>query len=375
VNRRRLRAIVWKEFVQMRRDRAALGMLLGIPVMQLLLFGYAIRQDVRNLPTVVCDESRTQESRALVQQFDATGNFKVIGSMSSYRQAIASVDAGRARAAIVIPRDYARNLKRMRDARVQVLVDATDPSASQSAIGAAQMVGQRGNLRLVLATVGAGVLGKQLPIDVRVRPLYNPALKSALFIVPGIMGMILSNILIVITAMAIVREREFGTLEQLIVTPLTRSEIMLGKLVPYVVIGLIQISAVLVFGHLLFGVPVRGSLAFIYLASLLFIVANLGLGLFISTLAKAQAQAIQASFFFLLPNVLLSGFMFPREAMPTFARWIGLALPLTYYLQIMRGVILKGVGLVELWPQTLALVGFALFYFTVSTLRFHKQLE
>ena len=274
----------------------------------------------------------------------------------------------------MIPEDYARRLKTGRPARVQVLVDATDPSASQSAIAAAQLVGQRTNVELLVARVGARASGESAPLDVRVRPLYNPALKSALFIVPGIMGMILSNILIIITAMAIVREREFGTLEQLIVTPLTRSEIMLGKIAPYVLVGMVQITAVLVVGHLLFGVPVRGSLLLIYGASLVFITANLGLGLFISTLAKAQAQAMQASFFFLLPNVLLSGFMFPREAMPAFARDIGLVLPLTYYLQIMRGVILKGVGLPELWPQTLMLVAFAVLFFTFSTLRFHKQL-
>jgi ABC-2 type transport system permease protein len=374
VNRGRLRSIVWKEFIQMRRDRATLGLMLGIPVMQLLLFGYAIRQDVRNLPTTVFDQSRTQESRALVQRFHATGNFRVERSVDSYAQAIESVDNGRARAAIVIPEDYARDLKAGRTTEVQVLIDATDPSASQSAIGAAQLVGQRTNVRLVAQRAGMVVTDDQPPLDVRVRPLYNPALKSALFIVPGIMGMILSNILIIITAMAIVREREFGTFEQLIVTPLTGSEIMFGKIAPYVLVGLVQITAVLVIGHLLFGVPVRGSLFIVYAASLVFIVANLGLGLFISTLAQRQAQAMQASFFFLLPNVLLSGFMFPREAMPEAARYIGLILPLTYYLQIMRGIILKGVGLLELWPQLSMLVVFALLFFTFSTLKFHKQL-
>ena len=375
MNLGRLKTIVWKEFVQMRRDRATLGMMLGIPVMQLLLFGYAIRQDVRNLPTVVCDMSRTQESRALAQQFEATGNFRLHGSVDSYRDALARIDDGHARAAIVIPSDYARRLKRLRSASVQVLVDASDPTASQTAVLAAQLVGQRNNLRLMVSRLGAGVREDRLPIDVRVRPLYNPAMKSALFIVPGIMGMILSNILIVITAMAIVREREFGTLEQLIVTPLTRSELMLGKIAPYVLVGMTQITAVLVVGRLLFGVPVRGSVLLIYVCSLVFIVANLGLGLFISTLARAQAQAMQASFFFLLPNVLLSGFMFPREAMPALPRDIGFALPLTYYLQIMRGIILKGVGLEALWPQTLMLIVFAALFFTFSTLRFHKQLD
>ena len=374
MNKARLRSIIWKEFVQMRRDRATLGLLFGVPIMQMTLFGYAIRQDVRNLPTVVYDASRTQESRSLVQRFEATGNFRIRGMVASYGAAIEAVDSGKARAAIVLPPDYARNVKTGRSAQVQVLVDATDPTASQSAIGAAQLVGQRENLDRVTAAVGSsGTLTP--PVDVRVRPLYNPALKSALFIVPGIIGMILSNILIIITAMAIVREREQGTLEQLIVTPLTPWEIMLGKIAPYVLVGLVQVTAVLILGHLLFAVPVRGSLFVAYAASLLFIVANLGLGLFISTLAKAQAQAMQGSFFFLLPNVLLSGFMFPREAMPLPAQWIGLILPLTYFLQVIRGVVLKGVGFVELWPQCLALLGFAVLFFSFASLRFHKQLE
>ena len=375
MNLGRLRAIVWKEFIQMRRDRATLGLMLGIPVMQLTLFGYAIRQDVRNLPTVVFDASRTQESRELVQRFGATGNFRIRGQAMSYRDALRRVDSGDARAAIVIPEDYARRIKRGRPAQVQVLVDASDPTASQSAIGAAQLVGQRSNLRLISQRIGAVMQDGLLPLDVRVRPLYNPALKSVIFIVPGIIGMILSNILIVITAMAVVREREHGTLEQLIVTPLTRTEIMLGKIAPYVLVGIVQLSAVLLVGTLLFRVPIRGSVPLIYGVSLLFIVASLGLGLFISTLVTRQAQAIQTSFFFLLPNVLLSGFMFPREAMPPVAAEIGLLLPLTHFLQIMRGIVLKSVGLAELWPQTLALVGFAALFITFSTLRFHKQLE
>jgi drug efflux transport system permease protein len=375
MNLGRLRSIIWKEFIQMRRDRATLGLMLGVPIMQLTLFGFAIRQDVRNLPTVVYDASRTQESRELVQQFGATGNFLIRGEARSYADALRRVDNGRARAAIVIPDDYARNIKRSRPAQVQVLVDASDPSASQSAIAAAMLVGQRGSLRLLSQRAGVAILADRMPLDVRVRPLYNPALKSVIFIVPGIIGMILSNILIVITAIAVVREREAGTLEQLIVTPLTRAEIMIGKIAPYIGVGLVQLTAVLIVGHIVFRVPIRGSILLIYLVSLLFIIASLGLGLFISTIAKRQAQAIQVSFFFLLPNVLLSGFMFPREAMPKLAAQVGLILPLTHFLQIMRGIVLKGVGLRELWPQTLALVGFSALFITFSTLRFHKQLE
>jgi len=371
----RLKSIIWKEFIQMRRDRGTLGLMLGIPVMQLTLFGYAIRQDVRNLPTVVFDASHTQESRELVQRFSATGNFRIRGEVPSYTEAIRRVDAGRASAAIVIPEDFARRLKRGRSAQVQVLVDASDPTASQSAIGAALLVGQTGNVRIISQRLGMPMQEGGQPLDVRVRPLYNPALKSVLFIVPGIIGMILSNILIVITALGVVREREHGTLEQLIVTPLTRTEIMLGKITPYMLVGLIQLTAVLLVGSLVFRVPIRGSIPLIYAMSFLFVFASLGLGLLVSTLARNQAQAIQISFFFLLPNVLLSGFMFPREAMPPVAMEIGLLLPLTHFLQIMRGIVLKGVGLESLWPQALALVGFSTAFIAFSTLRFHKQLE
>jgi ABC-2 type transport system permease protein len=370
-----LHSIFFKEFIQMRRDRATLGLVLFIPVMQLLLFGYAIRMDVRDLPTVVYDASRTQESRALVQQFGATRNFAIRAQVGSYHDAVHSIDRGVAHAAIVIPEDYARRVKRGRSAAVQVLVDATSPSASQSAIAAAQLVGQRGSLDILDQRAGAAAGRNALPIDVRVRPLYNPALSSPLFIVPGMIGIILSNILIVVTAMSVVREREHGTLEQLIVTPLTPGEIMLGKIAPYVLVGFVQITAVLVVGHFLFRVPIRGSVLLIYGLSFVFVIASLGLGLFISTIARTQAQAMQTSFLFLLPNVLLSGFMFPREGMPPFARQAGLILPLTYYLQIMRGIVLKGVGLAELWPQTLALVIFAILFFSFATMRFNKQLE
>jgi ABC-2 type transport system permease protein len=374
VNLGRLRSMFLKELVQMRRDPATLRLMLAVPIMQLTIFGYAIRLDVKHLPTTVWDASQTQQSRALLQRFEATGNFTMVEPAHSYADALARVDAGRAMAAVIVPPDYARDLKRGRPTNVQVLVDATSPTASQSAIAAAQLVGQRSSIEQLGVRTGLD-LRRGFPVEVRVRPLYNPALSSPLFIVPGIIGMILSNTLILLTAMAIVREREHGTLEQLIVTPLQRVEIMLGKLAPYVFVGFFQITAVLLIGAFLFRVPIRGSVPLIYATSFLFVVASLGLGLFISTLARTQAQAIQVSFLFILPNVLLSGFMFPREGMPPLAREFGLLLPLTYYLQIMRGIILKGVGLEALWTQSLALAGFAVAFFSFSTLRFHKQLE
>jgi ABC-2 type transport system permease protein len=376
VNLERLGAMVRKEFVQMRRDPTTLRLMLAVPVMQLLIFGFAVRTDVRNLPTVIFDQSRTQESRSFVQSLVATDNFVVKSEVHSYAEALEAVDAGRARAAVVFPPDYARRLKRGDTAPIQVLVDASDPTASQSAIAAAQLVGQITNRKLV--TLRAGAAGNpttQLPVDVRVRPLYNPALANAIFIVPGLIGMILSNTLIIITALTIVRERETGTLEQLIVTPLAKWEIMLGKIAPYVLVGYMQLTIVLVVGYFVFHVPIRGPLLALYGASFLFIVASLGLGLFVSTLGRNQAQVMQTAFLFLLPNILLSGFMWPREAMPVAARYVGIFLPLTHYLRLVRGIVLKGNGLTELWPQLLALAVFAFLFFMFSTWRFSKTLE
>jgi ABC-2 type transport system permease protein len=376
VNLERLGAMVRKEFVQMRRDPTTLRLMLAVPVMQLLIFGFAVRTDVRNLPTVIFDQSRTQESRSFVQSLVATDNFLVKSEVHSYAEAIEAVDAGRARAAVVFPPDYARSLKRGDTAPIQVLVDASDPTASQSAIAAAQLVGQRTNMRLVSLRAGAaGNPTTQLPVDVRVRPLYNPALANAIFIVPGLIGMILSNTLIIITALTIVRERETGTLEQLIVTPLAKWEIMLGKIAPYVLVGYMQLTIVLVVGYFVFHVPIRGPLLALYGASFLFIVASLGLGLFVSTLGRNQAQVMQTAFLFLLPNILLSGFMWPREAMPAAARYVGIFLPLTHYLRLVRGIVLKGNGLTELWPQLLSLAVFAFLFFMFSTWRFSKTLE
>ena len=376
MNFERLSAMVRKEFVQMRRDPTTVRLMLAVPVMQLLIFGFAVRTDVRNLPTVIFDQSRTQESRSFVQSLVATDNFLVKRNVNSYAEAIEAVDAGRARAAVVFPPDYARSLKRGDTTPVQVLVDASDPTASQSAIAAAQLVGQKTNMRLVELRIGtAGTAASRLPIDVRVRPLYNPALANAIFIVPGLIGMILSNTLIIITALSIVRERETGTLEQLIVTPLAKWEIMLGKIAPYVLVGYMQLTIVLVVGYFVFHVPVRGPLLALYGASFLFIVASLGLGLFVSTLGRNQAQVMQTAFLFLLPNILLSGFMWPREAMPAAARYVGIFLPLTHYLRLVRGIILKGNGLTELWPQLLGLAVFAFLFFMFSTWRFSKTLE
>jgi ABC-2 type transport system permease protein len=248
-----------------------------------------------------------------------------------------------------------------------VIVDAADPLASSAAMSGAALAAEARATQLAPPHAPS--------LDVRVRPWYNPGLRSAVYIVPGIVGVLLSMTMIMITSMAVVRERERGTLEQLIVTPIGRAGLMLGKLLPFLLIGCVQATVVLALGRVLFDVPMRGSLALLYLATLGFIVANLGLGLLVSTLVRNQTQAMQLSFFLLMPNILLSGFMFPREAMPAPAQWLGALLPLTYYLRILRGILLKGVSAPQLWPEGLALAGFALVLVTLSVRRFSKTIE
>jgi ABC-2 type transport system permease protein len=326
-----------KEFVQMRRDRLTLGIMIGVPVLQLLLFGFAIQTDVRHIPTVVLDESRTPESRDIIAAFQNTGNFRIIGHVDGRPALDAAIARGDA----------------------------------QAALAAAGGVAQARNLAILGARAGPG----PLPLEARVRPRYNPGLRSPVYIVPGLVGVILTITMVLITAMAIVRERERGTLEQLIVTPVTRTELMLGKIAPYVGVGLVQMTTVLVLGRFVFDVPFTGNVLLLYAIAHLFIIASLAFGLFVSTLVRTQQQAMQVSFFFVLPNILLSGFMFPRQAMPLVFQWISLALPLTHFLTVLRGILLKGVGLEALWRETATLLGFSVLLITLAVRRFHKNLE
>lgn len=356
-----------KEFIQMLRDRLTFALIFGIPVIQLLMFGYAIRMEVRHLPMVVLDHSQTSESRALVSAMEQTQNFRIVGSVSSYDEMRSAIESGRARAAIRIPPEFMKDMKRGRTAQAQVIVDAADPLASSAAISGAALAGQA--RAMALNPLAAG---RPIPLEIRVRPWYNPALRSEAHIVPGLVGILLSITLLMVTGIAVVREREHGTFEQLVVTPITKPAIILGKLLPFVLVAYAQMTSVLIVGKLLFDVPVRGSIALLYVLSAPFIVANLAIGLLVSTLVKTQIQAMQLSVFFLMPNILLSGFMFPRDAMPDAAKWLGLALPLTYYLDVLRGILLKGIGFSHLWHETLILSVFAVTLITFSVRRFSK---
>ena len=370
----RLKALLVKEFLQMQRDKAVIFMMILIPVVQLLLFGFAINTDVKHLSTIVFDQCLQEESRDLLSSFTASGYFDVKEVANGYQQVNDAVDSGRAKVGVVIPPDFAENLKHGRTAAVQVIVDASDSMTASSAISAAQVIGQLKSQDIIFSRYQR-LTGQKLqtPYDIRIRPWYNPDFVSAYYMVPGILGIVLTMTMVMVTSMAIVREREVGTLEQLLVTPMKSHELMLGKIIPYVFVGYIQAIIALSVGVLVFDLPINGSLGLLFILTTPFIVASLALGILISTVAQTQMQAMQLSFFVLLPSVLLSGFMFPREAMPTFFYYIGDLIPATYFLEIMRGVILKGIGITYLWSQALSLLAFILGAFIVSLLKFQDK--
>jgi ABC-2 type transport system permease protein len=362
--------MLWKEVAQLRRDRFTVAMMVGIPALQLVLFGYAIQMDVRHQKLVVLDQAQTQESRLLTQALVNTGTFDFAGVVHSRAELEQRVASGHARAGIVIPHRFTRDVVRGRGAEAQFVVDASDPLAANGAIAAAGQAALVRSQKIVEASRRGAA-----PVSVAIQPLYNPAVRTAVFIVPGIIGVLLSLTMVLIASMAVVRERERGTLEQLVVTPIGKSSIMLGKMLPYLLMGYIQIFVILGLGGLLFHVPFRGSLPLLLVLSFPFILASLGVGMLMSTMVRTQAQAIQLGFFYMLPNILMSGFMFPIDAMPKVAQWIAALMPLTYFLEVLRGILLKGVGLTTLWPQALVLVGFTVVLVTLATVRFRKGLE
>jgi ABC-2 type transport system permease protein len=362
----RLLSIAWKELVQLRRDRLTLAMMAALPVIQLLLFGYAINTDVRHLPTLVWDQDHTAQSRDFAARMAATGTYDLVGATRGTDEIERAFRSGRARVGLVVPPGYGRELAAGRPARLQLLIDGSDPQTVASASSTASSLAAARSRELVAAPASGIALEPAV--------LYNPDQRTAVYIVPGLVGVILTMTMVMLTAMAIARERERGTLEQLIVSPIRSGELIVGKILPYVAIGYVQITLVLFVGSLVFDVPIVGSLAALYLMSALFIAANLALGLFFSTLARTQQQAMQMSFFFLLPNILLSGFMFPWEGMPVPAQWLSQLLPLTHYLRIARGITLKGASIADLQGDLLWLAGILLALILLASLRFRKKL-
>ena len=367
---RRLRAVAIKEVRQLSRDRVTFGMIVGVPLMQIILFGYAINYDVRNLATVVQDDANSSMSREFVAQLKATQVVHVRYTTHSSDELARLMREGRASMAVVIPKDFERRLQADTRPVVQILVDGSQPQLAVVAGGIASMP--------LLTRHGEGPYsgGKRMaPRRIEIRTLYNPEKRTAVQIVLALIGVILTMTMVLFTSGAIVRERERGNLELLIATPLSSLELMVGKLLPYVAIGLIQTTIILIVGAWLFSVPVVGRLVDLYAAALVFIAATLGLGLFVSTLAQTQFQAFQLAFLTLLPSILLSGFMFPFEGMPEAAQWIAQLLPLTHFNVIIRGIMLRGADLPEVWLQLLKLAGFLTFMMLVAVARFKKRLD
>ena len=363
---RRLWAIMLKEVRQLRRDRMTLGMILGIPVLQLALFGYAINLNLRGLDAAVADQANTAGSRALVMDMMATGVVRATHEATTPAEAMQLLQRGEISVGIVIPPDFER--RKANGAQVaQVLVDGSDTVVQSAAVQLAQVPVDPRARAATDPTANGG--------RISVVAFYNPQRRSAVNIVPGLIGVILTMTMVLFTAVAIVRERERGNMELLIATPLTSTELMIGKVMPYIAIGLVQVTLVLALGVWLFQVPIRGSLVDVYIASGLLVVANLALGLMISNRARSQFQSMQMTMFVFLPSILLSGFMFPFAGMPRVVQWLAEILPLTHFLRLVRGVMLRGAGLGQLWPDVVALLAFTAVAMALAILGFRKRLD
>lgn len=360
----RLMAVTRKEVRQLRRDRLTFAMIFGIPLMQIILFGYAINTDVRNLRTAVADEANTHLSREFVSRLDATQVTAIQTPVATVAELEQLLRSGEISVGISIPHDFDRRVADDTRAAVHILVDGSDPTI-------AGIADQLRNIPLAFDT--------QLQRDrhqlIEVRPYYNPERRTPVNVIPGLIGVILMMTMMIFTAVAVVRERERGNLELLINTPVTSAELMIGKVLPYIVIGLIQLAVILAAGDLLFDVPVRGSIVDLYLAGCLYIAANLALGLFFSTAVTSQFQAIQLTFFMMLPSILLSGFIFPFDGMPVAAQYIGEALPITHFIRLTRAIMLREASLGDLPGELIFLGVFAVVAMTAAALRFSKRLD
>lgn len=361
----RVAAIMKKEVLQLRRDRLTFGMIVGVPVMQMLLFGFAINTDVRNLSTAVADQSGSRMAAEFVANLAQTQVVDIRYQVDTAGELEELLRTGKISIGVFIPADFERRLLEPSRPAVNLLIDGVDPT----------IVGVASQLRSFPA--GFSTSAGQTPSadEIEVRPYYNPERRSAVFVIPGLIGIILTLTMMMFTAVSVVREREHGNLELLINTPVSNVQLMIGKVVPYILIGLVQLALILAVGGLLFHVPVRGSVLELYLAASVFIAANLALGLVVSTVVKTQFQAIQVAIMFLLPSILLSGFIFPFDGMPRLIRYIGEILPNTHFIRLTRGIMLRDATLTELYVELVALAAFTAIAMTAAILRFSKRLD
>lgn len=370
----RLIAITRKEFIHILRDPRTLGVMIMIPLVQLVLLGYSATSDVRHLNTAVYDGDHSPQSRALIEAYRASDYFALNYYVDNERELGTLLDRGDIRAAMIIPAGYADQLARGEVAQVAFLLDGSDPAVAGTANAAAQAVGQAQSTRVIQQKLGVDI--KNLGgIDIRPRVWYNPELKSSNYMIPALIGLILQFITMLFTAQTIVREREQGTIEQLVVTPIRSWELIAGKLIPYIGIAFLNLGEILVLGVLLFGIPIRGSIPLLLATSFLFLLTTLGLGIFISTIVKSQQEAMLITLAINLPGIFLSGFFFPLEAMPPALQFVSFFIPLRYMLILLRGIVLKGVGLDAILSPVVALAIFGFVILIAASLRFRKSLE
>jgi ABC-2 type transport system permease protein len=372
----RLLGIIAKEFIHLKRDMFALVLALAVPVAMLFIFGWAINTDVKHVPTAVFEQSGSAEARSFLEAMANTQYFDVRYWVSSHHELARLIDQGTAKVGVVIPPDFGRRLSRQA-ADIQVIVDASDPLVATSAINAAAALGAQRSLQIMTRTAEGTSLARQgePPLDVRVRAWYNPDLVSAIFIVPGLIGALLMQTTITAMAVSVVREREKGTLEALIVSPIRRWELLLGKIIPNLVVAYGQMTMALIVAHYVFDVPIRGSLTLLYVLAAAFMLGTLGIGIFLSAVSRTVPQAMQLTFLTFLPSIYLSGLLFPIEGMPVVAQYLSAVIPLTYFLRIVRGIVLKGVGFSYLWPSLVPLMIFGAVIFTLAVLKFRKTLD
>lgn len=373
LNFKRIAAIIRKEFYQIKRDKRTIAIILMMPIMQLFLFGYAASTTVDHVPTVVLNNDIGMESSLLLDGFTNSQYFDLTYSVSSLDEMQEYIDVGDARAGIVIPAEYSEDIRSGKTAQIQVMVDGSDPTTAQAVLSGASGVVQAFSTEII-SEYNSGVKMMQ-PLDLRTRVWYNPDMSSTNFNIPGLIGVILQTITLMLTSFTIVREKEKGTMEQLIVTPISKMELMIGKVIPYVIIGFVDIVLALAISVFWFKVTVIGSILLLLLFSVIFLFSSLGVGLLISTVAKSQLEAMQLSMFMIMPNILLSGYMFPRSSMPVAIQAISNVLPLTYFLEVLRGIILKGNTFDQLIVHFVILVAFALSLLAVSTIKFKKKIQ
>lgn len=373
----RIIPVIRKEFIQIIRDPRTLAVMFVAPLMQLILLGYAATTDVRNVPMVVFDQNRSAESRHLIEAFVASGQFRVGTYVGGEKDLAAMIDAGTARAGLIIPPDYARELTSGRGGQVVFVLDGSDPSVAAASLSAARLIGQAEATAIQQQTLARRGNSSSFvaPIEVRTRVWYNPDMTSAIFMIPALIGMVLQLQATLLTSSAIVRERERGTIEQLIVTPIRPLELIIGKILPYALVALVIMAEVLVAGTVWFGVPIRGSITLLVGISCLFLISTLAIGLLISTVANTQQEAFLLTFLTLLPSIFLSGFIYPIAAMPWLLQAISGVIPLTYFLIVVRGIVIKGVDLATLMPQVIALSVFGTVLIVLAAVRFRKRLD